>query len=86
VLAAGLALAGRPRLAAVAGLAWAAGTAEFATARIAPGPRDRAEVTTMLATSALIPPVATAHWIRGWFRARGQQPMPVRARRPEVLR
>jgi hypothetical protein len=87
VLAAGLAAAGRPRLAAIAGLAWAAGTAEFATARIAPGPRDRSEVTTMLATSALIPPVATAHWIRGWLRGRGQQPIPVPARRrPEVLR
>ncbi|MGY1812783.1 HAD-IIIA family hydrolase [Blastococcus sp. SYSU D00820] len=63
--AAGLALARRPRAAAAAALAWAAGTAEFAWRRIAPGPRDRAEVTTMLATSALIPPLATWHWARG---------------------
>jgi hypothetical protein len=58
-------------VAAVAAAAWTAGTAEFAAARIAPGPRDRREVTTMLATSVAIPPVATAHWLRGWFRWRG---------------
>ncbi|MBW8767521.1 MAG: HAD-IIIA family hydrolase, partial [Geodermatophilales bacterium] len=63
--AAGLAAAGKPRAAAGAALAWAAGTAEFAWRRITPGPRDRAEVTTMLATSALIPPLATWHWLRG---------------------
>jgi GT2 family glycosyltransferase len=65
------ALARRPGWAAVAAVAWAAGTAEFAAARIRPGPRDRREVTTMLATSAVIPPVATAHWLRGWWRWRG---------------
>jgi glycosyltransferase involved in cell wall biosynthesis len=78
VLAAGCALAGRPRWAALAALAWAAGTAEFAAARIAPGPRDPAEVATMLATSAVIPPVATAQWCRGWLRARGQRPIGTR--------
>src|SRR5829696_3100382 len=36
----GLAAAGRPRAAALAALGWAAGTAEFAWRRIAPGPRD----------------------------------------------
>ncbi|TYP87155.1 HAD-IIIA family hydrolase [Blastococcus xanthinilyticus] len=61
----GLALARRPGAAALAAATWAAGTAEFAWRRIAPGPRDRAEVTTMLATSALIPPLATWHWLRG---------------------
>jgi HAD superfamily hydrolase (TIGR01662 family) len=61
----GLAAAGRPRAALAAALAWAAGTAEFAWARIAPGPRDRAEVTTMALTSAAIPPLATGHWLRG---------------------
>ncbi|MCZ2818747.1 HAD-IIIA family hydrolase [Modestobacter sp. VKM Ac-2977] len=61
----GLAAAGRPRAAALAALGWAAGTAEFAWARIAPGPRDRAEVATMLATSALIPPLASWHFLRG---------------------
>ncbi|WP_346621307.1 HAD-IIIA family hydrolase [Blastococcus montanus] len=63
--AVGLAAARRPRAAALAAAAWAAGTAEFAWRRIAPGPRDRAEVATMLATSALIPPLATWHWLRG---------------------
>jgi HAD superfamily hydrolase (TIGR01662 family) len=63
--AVGLALARRPRAAALSAAAWLAGTAEFAWARIAPGPRDRAEVTTMLATSALIPPLATWHFLRG---------------------
>ncbi|HET6531010.1 MAG TPA: glycosyltransferase, partial [Actinoplanes sp.] len=60
---------------AAAGLAWAAGTAEFAAARIGPGPRTPAEVATMLVTSAVIPPVATAHWVRGWFAARGARPL-----------
>ncbi|MGW0818375.1 glycosyltransferase [Streptomyces viridiviolaceus] len=65
-----LAAAGRPRTAAVAGLGWAAGTAEFAWARIAPGPRTRYEVTTMLVTSVLIPPAATWHRLRGLWRHR----------------
>src|SRR3954462_8012656 len=70
----GLAAARRPRAAAPAPGGWAAGTAEFAWARIAPGPRDRAEVTTMLATSALIPPLATWHWLRGVARHRRVTP------------
>ncbi|WP_229073219.1 glycosyltransferase family 2 protein [Actinoplanes sp. DH11] len=70
-------------VAALAGAAWLAGTAEFAAARIAPGPRDRREVTTMLLTSAAIPPVATAHWLRGWWRWRGAEP--VRATEPECV-
>ncbi|WP_328470013.1 glycosyltransferase [Actinoplanes sp. NBC_00393] len=65
--------------AAVAGAAWAAGTAEFAAARIAPGPRDAREVTTMLLTSAAIPPMAITHWVRGWLRWRSAQPMPAPA-------
>jgi len=68
--AAGLAVAGKPRAAALAAAAWLAGTAEFAWARIAPGPRTRAEVATMAATSALIPPLATWHWLRGVVRHR----------------
>jgi HAD superfamily hydrolase (TIGR01662 family) len=74
VAAVGLAVARRPRAAAAAALAWAAGTAEFAWARIAPGPRDRAEVATMLATSALIPPLATGHFLRGLVRHRRVRP------------
>jgi GT2 family glycosyltransferase len=62
-------------VAAVAAAAWGAGTAEFATARIKPGPRDLREVTTMVVTSAAIPPVAVAHWLRGWLRWRGARPL-----------
>jgi len=76
VAAAAALAARRPTLAALAGLAWAAGTAEFAAARIVPGPWNRHEVATMLATSAVIPPVATAHWLRGWWRWRYARPLP----------
>ncbi|MGW5673327.1 hypothetical protein [Micromonospora sp. NPDC003776] len=57
-------------MAGLAGLTWAAGTAEFARVRITPSPRTPDEVATMLVTSALIPPLAVAHWLRGWWRAR----------------
>src|SRR3954467_7895720 len=55
----------RPRAAGLAAAAWLAGTAEFAWARITPGPRTRAEVATMVLTSAAIPPLATWHFLRG---------------------
>jgi len=58
-------LAGRRRLAALAAAMWAAGTAEFAWARIAAGPRTTAEVATMAVTGVLIPPLAVWHWLRG---------------------
>jgi glycosyltransferase involved in cell wall biosynthesis len=58
----------RLRPAAVA--VWLAGTAEFAWARIAPGPRTPREVATMLVTSVLIPPAAVGHWCLGWWRTR----------------
>ena len=73
VTAAGLAglaglVAGRRRLA-LAGLAgWLAGTAELAWGRIAPGPRTRREVETMLLTSAALPALATAYWLFGIAR------------------
>lgn len=70
VAATGLGLAGRRRAAAVAGALWALGTAEFAWARIAPGPRTRHEVGTMLCTSAVIPPLAVAHRLLGEVRHR----------------
>jgi glycosyltransferase involved in cell wall biosynthesis len=93
-LAAGAALTRRRGIAvaaALAGTAWAAGTAEFAAARIGPGPRDRPETTAMLLTSVVIPPVATAHWLSGWRRHRGARPLTGTARdrapvRPGVLR
>jgi histidinol-phosphate phosphatase family protein len=70
-----VALLARRRAARVAGaLVWAAGTAEFAWTRIAPGPRTRGEVATMLATSVAIPPVAVAHRLRGELAARRAGP------------
>jgi hypothetical protein len=63
---------------------WAAGTAEFAAARILPGPRDRREVATMVATSIVIPPAAVAHWLRGWWRWRNVRPATVRPARPRL--
>jgi histidinol-phosphate phosphatase family protein len=54
-----------PRVAALAGAAWLAGTAELAWARIAPGPRTRDEVVTMAWTSALLPFAAAGWWLRG---------------------
>ncbi|WP_433795587.1 glycosyltransferase [Actinoplanes sp. CA-252034] len=71
-------LTGRRRwtvAAALAAAGWTAGTAEFAAARILAGPRDRREVTTMVLTSVAIPPVAIVHWLRGWLRWRGAQPL-----------
>ncbi|WP_067500551.1 glycosyltransferase family 2 protein [Actinoplanes sp. TFC3] len=61
--------------AAVASGVWVVGTAEFAVVRIAPGPRTPREVTSMVLTSAVIPPVAVAHWARGWIRWRGARPV-----------
>ena len=58
------AIAGHRRLAALAGLAWVGNTAEFSWRRIAPGPRDRAEVLRMISTSVLIPPAASWFWLR----------------------
>jgi hypothetical protein len=59
-------LAAHRRWLVAAGLAaWLAGTSEFAWARIARGPRTRGEVATMLATSLLIPPAASYHWLAG---------------------
>lgn len=59
-------LAGRRTVAGVALAGWVTGTADFAAARLRPGPRDVREVAVMLATSAAIPPAATWWWLRGW--------------------
>jgi len=72
-----LARARRP--AALAGLAWLAGTAEFAARRIVPGPRTPRELATMAVTSVAIPPLAVGHYLRGWLRHRDAQPMPAAA-------
>jgi HAD superfamily hydrolase (TIGR01662 family) len=55
-------------VAVLAGAGWLLGTAELAWARIAPGPRTLDEVATMAATSVLLPPAATWHWLAGWWR------------------
>jgi hypothetical protein len=68
------AVLGRPGTAAVCAAGWLAGTAEFARARIAPGPRTRDEVVTMVLTSVLIPPAATWHWVLGHVEHRRTQP------------
>jgi HAD superfamily hydrolase (TIGR01662 family) len=83
-VAAGAVALRAPRAAALAGAAWLAGTAELAWARIAPGPRTRDEVATMVMTSAALPPVAVAHRVAGELRARrlvrdGGAPAPVPA-------
>jgi histidinol-phosphate phosphatase family protein len=72
------AASGRRRTAAAAAGLWAAGTAEFAAARILPGPRTRTEISSMLVTSAVIPPVASAHWLRGRLRHRSAPAWPAR--------
>lgn len=59
----------RPRAAAAAGALWAAGTAELAATRIAPGPKTPKELATMVATSALMPFAATGQRLRGEARA-----------------
>jgi histidinol-phosphate phosphatase family protein len=79
LLAVGGALARRRRVAALGAVGWAAGVAEFAWARIAPGPHDRAELTTMLATSAAIPPAAVRWWLGAVLR-----PTPPRPPAPEI--
>jgi histidinol-phosphate phosphatase family protein len=66
--AAASALLGRRRRAKVFAAAWLAGTVEFAVRRIAPGPRTRPEVTTMILTSVAIPFAAVAHLIAGLVR------------------
>jgi histidinol-phosphate phosphatase family protein len=69
-------LARKPAVARLGAAAWLAGTAEFALARIAPGPRTPGEVHTMAATSVAIPPAAVAHRLRGELSARRAGPKP----------
>jgi glycosyltransferase involved in cell wall biosynthesis len=61
----------RTRLGALAAAGALAVTAEFAAARVRPGPKSFKEITTMVISSAVIPPLATAHWLRGWWAWRG---------------
>lgn len=68
------------RTAAGAAMGWLALTADFAWRRIEPGPRTREEVTTMVWTSAAIPPVALGHRLAGWWRHRRSSAWPPRPR------
>jgi HAD superfamily hydrolase (TIGR01662 family) len=61
---------GSGRIGAAAGLVWAGLTAEFALGRILAGPRTAPEISAMVVTSALIPPLAVAHRLRGELRVR----------------
>ncbi|MFF8278961.1 glycosyltransferase family 2 protein [Streptomyces lateritius] len=70
----GCAAAGLPRAAAGCGALWLAGTAEFAIARVAPGPRTREEITRMVLTSAVIPTAAVWHRLRGQIVHRNALP------------
>jgi histidinol-phosphate phosphatase family protein len=64
------------RLGATAGAAWLGLTVDFFVRRVIPGPRTAREVATMAWTSAVIPPVAVAHRLTGWWRHRGAEPWP----------
>lgn len=64
-------LAACRRIARLAALGAAAGTAELTAARILPGPRDLAEVVRMIATSVVLPVAAVRHRLLGELRWRG---------------
>jgi histidinol-phosphate phosphatase family protein len=74
VSSATLLVAGRPKLAGAAAVASLAGVAEFAAARISPGPRSADEIARMAVTSILIPFAATWHTLRGEWRHRRAGP------------
>jgi histidinol-phosphate phosphatase family protein len=74
---------GTAPVAVLAGAGWLLGTAELAWARIAPGPRTPDELATMAATSLLLPPAATWHWLAGWRRRRALLADTARAPRPD---
>jgi histidinol-phosphate phosphatase family protein len=77
--------AGRPGAARALALGWAAGTAELALTRIAPGPRTPGEVALLAGTSTLLPFAAVAQRLRGSVRRRrllrdtGRAPSPLPA-------
>ncbi|MGK8525199.1 HAD-IIIA family hydrolase [Nocardia asteroides] len=69
-LAVALGVAGRKRPALALTAIWMTLTGEFATRRIAPGPRTPVEIGRMTVSSALIPPAACWHRLRGELRHR----------------
>lgn len=70
------ALTGRRRAGALLGAVWLAGVAEFTLARLLPGPRTWDETVTLAVSSALIPPVATGHWMRAIATGLGTRTRP----------
>ena len=72
--AVGFSPAARRALATTGAVTWAALAGRFAWERIAPGPRTRREIGTLLATSLAIPPAAVAWRLTGAIRHRGAQP------------
>jgi histidinol-phosphate phosphatase family protein len=64
------------RAAWLTGAGWLASWTEFTAARVRPGPRTTAEISTMAVTSALIPPLAIGHYLRGQWRYRRVAPWP----------
>jgi histidinol-phosphate phosphatase family protein len=64
------------RAAWLTGAGWLASWAEFTAARVRPGPRTTAEIAAMAVTSALIPPLAIGHYLRGQWRYRRVAPWP----------
>ena len=64
------------RIGALGAAAWLGLTGDFMLRRIAPGPRTPREVATMAWTSAVIPPLAVAHRLTGWWRHRNAEPWP----------
>ncbi|GAB3587825.1 HAD-IIIA family hydrolase [Amycolatopsis endophytica] len=68
------AAAGKRTSAVLSGAAWLALTAEFASRRILPGPKDPREIAKMAVTSVLIPPAALRHRLTGEVRVRRPRP------------
>lgn len=58
------------RAGSLAAAGWFAGTATFFAERVLPGPRTGDELAAMAVSSVVIPPAATAHWLRGLRRYR----------------
>ena len=69
-------LAGRKRIAATAGLTWLGLTVDLFRRRFVAGPRTSDELARMAATSAVIPPLAVWHRLRGTIRHRHARPWP----------
>lgn len=59
---------GHGRAAMLSAAAWALTTGEFVAARRTNAPGE--PLSTLIATSVLIPPLAVGHWLRGWWRHR----------------